>query len=87
VTAANVEATAVVPADELGRASAEVERQVHGAFGSVPAEIARSGRSDTFGLPGAVGEEEVRDLAVLGFLDGIADRTARRRSAGRSAMS
>lgn len=72
VADANVEATALVPAAELERASAEVERQVRAAFGSVRADIERSGRSETFGLAVPQGGE-VRDLAILGFVDGIGD--------------
>lgn len=70
-TAANIEATALVPPGELAFASAAVEREMAEAVGPVGAEVLRSGRSDTFALPDQ--PDGVRDLAVLGFADGLAD--------------
>jgi len=66
----NIEITARVPADQVDLAGAEVERQVGSAMGSLPTDIERSAVSDTFALPDQP-SGQVRDLAVLGFSDGI----------------
>lgn len=73
-TDVNVEITARVPPAQVDLATAEVERQVGGALGSLDADVERSGRSDTFALPDQP-TGQVRDLATLGFSDGIAQHT------------
>ncbi len=73
-TDVNVEITARVPVDQVDLANAEVERQVGGALGSLPVELDRSARSDTFALPDQP-TGRVRDLATIGFSDGIVEHT------------
>ncbi|HEY7331886.1 MAG TPA: ABC transporter permease [Candidatus Limnocylindria bacterium] len=72
VREANIEATALVPPGEVEIASAEVERLMGEAMGSVGGNILRSAVSETYALP-AQPDEGVRDLAVLGFAEGLPD--------------
>lgn len=70
VTQANIQATAVVPPGEIDFVSTDVDRHLREAIGPVGAEVYRSATSDTYALPVRRGEE-VLDLAVLGFAEGI----------------
>ncbi|HSM38499.1 MAG TPA: hypothetical protein VK838_04135, partial [Candidatus Limnocylindrales bacterium] len=72
VTDVNIEITALAPVDRVALVGAEVERQLAAASGSLGSRVERSARSDTFALPDQPAGT-VRDLATIGFADGIAD--------------
>ena len=72
VTEANLEAAAFVPPGEVELASAEVERQMAEAMGAVGGDVLRSARTDTYALADQP-DTGVRDLAVLGFAEGLPD--------------
>jgi len=72
VTAANMEATALVPPGEVELASAEVGRQLAGAMGVVGGDVLRNARTDSFALSEQP-DTGVRDLAILGFAEGLPD--------------
>jgi hypothetical protein len=69
VDAANIEVTAALPRDEAAARSRNVERLLADTVGGIGADIQRSARSDSYALPDQ--PDEVRDLAVFGFADGI----------------
>jgi FtsX-like permease family len=69
---ANIEIMARVPLAEAPDALQHVGEQIGAASGGLAVDVAASGRSDSYALPGQQ-PDQVRDLAVLGFLDGVED--------------
>jgi hypothetical protein len=70
VPSANIEVTMRADAAEAAAIDATVTQALRDALGDLPTRIHWSGQSNTFALPGQ-DPDEVRDLAVLGFADGI----------------
>jgi hypothetical protein len=69
---ANLEVTVRIPPASAGETDAAVSTELQRATGIVGSTIIASGESDTFALPGQAAGE-VRDLAMLGFRDGLAE--------------
>jgi ABC-type lipoprotein release transport system permease subunit len=74
VPSANVQVTFRGEASEAEAHNTIVSRMLREATGDVPVTVLWSGRSNTFALPGQ-DPDEVRDLATLGFADGIEEHT------------
>ena len=70
VADANIEVTARVQLDDAAASLERVTNELRGAADTVPIDVVASARSDSFTLPGQPADQ-VRDLAILGFLDGI----------------
>jgi hypothetical protein len=70
VEAANIEVTATIRGDEAVQRSQDVTALLDDAVRGVGADIHRSAVSESYALPGQA-EDDVRDLAVLGFADGV----------------
>ncbi|HAX26242.1 MAG TPA: hypothetical protein DCX80_14570, partial [Chloroflexi bacterium] len=68
VAAANVQISARIVPDDLQRFDDAVVRVGSGAFAATGGPIARTGVSDSYALPN---QQDVRDLAVFSFFDGI----------------
>ncbi|HEX5578755.1 MAG TPA: FtsX-like permease family protein, partial [Candidatus Limnocylindria bacterium] len=71
----NVEVTLRAGAADAPAIDASVTNALHEALGGLPAEVRWSGQSNTFALPGQ-DPDEVRDLTVLGFADGIEEHAS-----------
>lgn len=69
-TTANVEVSALLPPGQVAVAGDAVRRELDHALSGLEPRIDRSARSETFALPGQP-SDEVRDLALLGFADGV----------------
>ncbi len=74
VDAANVQVSERVDPAHAGGLDAAISTELERAAGPSGGEIVRLGISDTFALPGQ--GDEVRDLALLGFEDGIEDHAS-----------
>ena len=74
VPSANVQVTFRADVSEAEAYNTNVSRMLREAMGDVPVTVVWSGRSNTFALPGQH-PEQVRDLATLGFADGIEEHT------------
>ena len=75
VADANIEVTARVNLADAGLVVERVATQLRAISERVDVGVVTAGRSDTFTLPGQLADE-VRDLAVLGFLDGIEEHAS-----------
>lgn len=73
VAAANVQISARIVPDDLQRFDDAVVRVGSGAFAATGGPIARTGVSDSYALPN---QQDVRDLAVFSFFDGIENHAA-----------
>src|SRR5688500_3647901 len=69
-TQANIEVSALVPADGAADADAKVTGRLDGALGAARGELVRFGRSESFAMPDQPAEG-VRNLAVFGFAERI----------------
>jgi hypothetical protein len=67
---ANVEVNARVGPAEAAAALDDVTAELNRSLSEVGVEVFSSGRSDSFALPNQAADE-VRDLAILGYLDGL----------------
>ena len=69
---ANVAVTGTVPVAEAPATNDAVVRVLRETVGAAGVDVVASGESETFTLPGQ-DPDDVRDLAVLGFLQGVED--------------
>ena len=67
---ANIEVTARLAPAEAGDALDDVRAALERSFSEIGVDVVASGRSDSFALPGQEADQ-VRDLAILGFLEGV----------------
>ena len=67
---ANIEITARIEPAEADAAIDDVRGALERSFTEIGVDVVASGRSDSFALPDQPAEE-VRDLAILGFLEGV----------------
>jgi hypothetical protein len=72
---ANVAVTLRADVADAQAIDTTVSRALRDAMGDLPTEVRWSGQSNTFALPGQ-DPDEVRDLAVLGFADGIEEHAS-----------
>ncbi|HET9540441.1 MAG TPA: hypothetical protein VFQ46_07565, partial [Candidatus Limnocylindria bacterium] len=75
VADANVEVTLRAEVADAQAIDTTVSRALRDAMGDLSTEIRWSGHSNTFALPGQ-DPDEVRDLAVLGFMDGVEEHAS-----------
>jgi FtsX-like permease family len=75
VPSANVEITLRAQVADAPASNVTVTRALHETMGDLPTEVRWSGQSNTFALPGQ-DPDDVRDLAVLGFTDGIEEHAS-----------
>ena len=75
VADANIEVTLRAEVADAQAIDTTVSRALRDAMGDLPTEVRWSGQSNTFALPGQ-DPDEVRDLAVLGFADGVEEHAS-----------
>ena len=75
VSDSNIEVTARLVPAEAAPALERVTDELRRSFGQVGVDVVESARSDTFALPNQP-PDQVRDLTVIGFLDGVAEHAS-----------